>query len=77
MCLFVVDLFTHFLVLIYLFTFLSLFLGTIKVTILPPVCTKGLTPDDVNDLTDKVRQQMLDSFHKEDSNINEEKEKLQ
>jgi len=51
--------------------------GTIKVTVLPPVPTTGLTPEDVNDLTDKVRQQMLDVFHKDEPNKNIHKEKEQ
>jgi lysophosphatidate acyltransferase len=39
------------------------FPGTLKVTVLPPVSTIGLTSDDVGDLTEKVRQQMLEVYH--------------
>ncbi|KAK3730037.1 hypothetical protein QZH41_009548 [Actinostola sp. cb2023] len=44
--------------------------GTMKVTVLPPVSTEGLTADDVGSLTDRVRQQMLQVYHEGDTNDN-------
>jgi len=41
-----------------------------KVTVLPPVSTEGLTADDVGNLTDRVRQQMLQVYHEGDTNDN-------
>lgn len=38
--------------------------GHIIVTCLPPVPTAGLTTDDINELVEKVRQQMLQVFEK-------------
>ncbi len=36
--------------------------GTVDVVVLPPVPTEGLDPDDVDDLSDRVRQQFLDTL---------------
>ncbi|HEV7535830.1 MAG TPA: lysophospholipid acyltransferase family protein, partial [Acidimicrobiia bacterium] len=36
--------------------------GTVDVVVLPPVPTEGLEPDDVDDLSDRVRQQFLDTL---------------
>lgn len=38
--------------------------GKIIATALPPVSTEGLGPDDVNDLSDKVREMMLSTYEK-------------
>ena len=42
----------------------SVFSGRIITTCLPPVSTEGLTPKDVDDLTERVRQQMALVFEK-------------
>jgi len=36
--------------------------GKLKIKVLPPVSTDGLTADDVNDLVEKVRNQMLETL---------------
>ena len=36
--------------------------GTVDVAVLPPVPTAGLGPDDVDDLSDRVRQQFVDTL---------------
>jgi putative phosphoserine phosphatase/1-acylglycerol-3-phosphate O-acyltransferase len=36
--------------------------GTVDVVVLPPVPTDGLGPDDVDDLSDRVRRQFLDTL---------------
>ena len=41
-----------------------IFTGKFTATVLPKISTKGLTADDVADLTEKVRDQMLDVFNK-------------
>lgn len=38
--------------------------GKFTLTVLPKISTKGLTPDNVAELTEKVRDQMLDVFNK-------------
>ena len=40
------------------------FVGKIIATVLPPVETTGLTSEDVTDLTEKVRNQILEVYQK-------------
>ena len=39
-----------------------MFAGKVIVECLPPVSTEGLTAEDVTELTEKVRNSMLDAF---------------
>lgn len=39
------------------------FTGKFIITCLPPISTRGLTADDVTDLTENVRKLMLDTFN--------------
>lgn len=41
--------------------------GIIKIKVLDPISTDGLAADDVGELTDHVRQEMLKVFHEKDS----------
>lgn len=40
--------------------------GTIRIKVLPPVSTQGLSKDDVSELSDKIRAQMLDTLRQFD-----------
>ena len=54
----------------------AVFAGTIRVTILPKVSTKGLTPDDVGALTEQVQEQMVKVF-KEDQLVGRNNDNIQ
>lgn len=43
--------------------------GTVRIKVLPPVDTKGLKPEDVTDLTTRVREQMLSALQSMDREL--------
>lgn len=51
---------------------LSLFLGTLRVRILPQIETTGLTKDDVTDLASRCREVMLAAYHQITEDYKEE-----
>lgn len=54
---------------------ISISLGKVLVTCLPPVSTEGLTTEDVNDLTERVQRMMLDTYLKTTAEVELEAER--